>query len=924
MKPDRLSRLREIVLTAAALPDDQRPDYLDETCAGDQELRREAESLLMHEADAPRLSGVAGMRSVMDALRDTVVRPDAPPLPERIGPYRILGILGQGGMGTVYRAEQVEPIRREVALKLIRYGADSAAVLARFESERQTLALMDHPNVARVLDADADEAGRPYFVMEMIRGEPVTTYCETHQLAIRQRLMLFLDVCRGVRHAHRKGVIHRDIKPSNVLVGEAHARPLPRVIDFSIAKSLGEPWLGREYRTRTGQVVGTLEYMSPEQALGDSARIDTRSDVYSLGVLAYEILTGRLPHDTRGVPLHEAVRRIAEIPPRPLRSAGTTTGRIDADVDTIIGKCLEKEPERRYGTAGELVEDLERYLDSRPILGRPPSTAYAVRMLVKRRRGSVIAAAALLLALAGGAAGTGFGFLRARSEAERARSEAAIAEAVNRFLNEDLLAAANPGNQGPDVTVREVLDVAAERLEGKFPRQPLVEAAARATIGQTYTALGEYREAVRQLRIAIDLERASPGVPRPELYKALSALGWALQHLGRYDEADEVLRESVEGMRRLLGVEHADTLAAMSNRAVVLWRRGLNEQAEALNREGLEIKLRTVGESDETTLATKTNLAIVLITMGRSDEAGPLFESVFEERRRAMGPSHPNTLNAMHNLAKFYVVTGRPEVADKLLTELLQELRRVLGDEHPKTLSALVEQAMYDAGRGRFADAERRLKAVFELQMDVLGPDVADTWRTMQRLGEIYLEAGRTSDAERVLTETAEGQQLGLGEEHTDRLLALETLAQLYADTGRLDRAEPLFRDVLDVKQRVLGADRPWTLETMHRLASVLVNAGRDDEADELLTDLLERRRRVQGPAHSTTVESAVLLARLAARRGEPERAVDVLADLVENGWTDLPRLESEPLAGLTGDVRFDALVAEMRRRAEDAGGSGR
>jgi non-specific serine/threonine protein kinase/serine/threonine-protein kinase len=913
MDPERFGRLREIVLTAAALPREERPVYLDRACrSGDKLLRSDAESLLGHTADVPDLARTAGLEEMVDTLRRSAASSATRRIPERIGSYRVLGILGEGGMGTVYRAEQVEPIRREVALKLVRQGADSAAVLARFESERQTLALMDHPNIARVLDAGSDEEEKPYFVMELVHGVPITAYCGAAGSGTRERLGLLLDVCRAVSHAHRRGVIHRDLKPSNLLVTSVQGRPVPKVIDFSIAKSLGDPTMGTEFRTRTGQVVGTLEYMSPEQARGEVTRIDVRSDVYSLGVVAYELLAGRPPHETRGLPLHEAVRRIAEEPHESLRGTATettSTQRIGFDVDTIVGKCLEKQPDRRYGSAGELVEDLERYLDSRPILARPPTATYQLRMLVRRHRGVVAAALALFLALAAGTVGTTVGFLRARAEAGRARTEASTAGAVLEFLNEDLLEAVDPGVQGKDVTMREVLDAAAERLDGKFPDEPVVEARIHTTLGTTYTSLGEYAEAEQHLRQALDLQHAHIGPLEPETLTTKRLLGWALFQLGRSEEADAALQEAWDGLRATLGEEHTDTLSALNGLAILQHRLARFERAEELHREGLSIKRRVLGEDHGLTVTSKMNLGIVLAIRGRPLEAQPLFEEVLQTRRRLGGAEHPATLRALHNLAKLYAgMEARAAEAERLFIELIETQRRVLGEEHPSTLNAMSELARLYAGQKRFDDAERIHREVFETRLRVLGPETAVPWQSLLFLARMYQSAGRTEDAEGAYLEAADGL-LPLGEDHTDRLTVRVELGSLYVETGHPERGERLLRGVVEALRRRLGGDDPWTVYAMHLLV---------EEARDLFRGVWEARKRTLGEREPETLAAQLELARHLARQDVRAGALELLGDLVDHGWAERAILDDAAFARLHGDPRFDSLAGVVRRRLDD------
>ncbi|MHC4948954.1 MAG: serine/threonine protein kinase, partial [Planctomycetota bacterium] len=525
---------------------------------------------------------------------------------DRVGPYTIRDVLGEGGFAVVYRADQAEPVRRTVALKIIKLGMDTRQVIARFEAERQALAVMDHPNVARVLDAGATDTGRPYFVMELVAGDPITDYCDRHRLRTRERLDLFIQTCRAVQHAHQKGIIHRDIKPSNVLVTVRESDPVVKVIDFGIAKATRQQLTERTIFTEHGQFIGTPEYMSPEQAEMRALDIDTRTDIYSLGVLLYELLTATLPFDPealRAAGYAEIQRIIREQdPPRPstklssLREATTTIAQRHAsdpktllrvlrgDLDWITMRCLEKDRTRRYESAGGLAADIRRHLDDEPVLAGPPSAGYRIGKFVRRHRGAVAAAGALVLVLALGVAGTTWGLLRAVANERVARTEAAKAQQIAAFTQE-MLAGIDPATAGDlDKTLmRMVLDEAAARIGTDLADEPEVEASIRQTIGRSYVAIGEY------------------------------------------DRAEPHLERSRELRRTVLGDEHRATLRAMNTLAGVHWRRGRYEDAAALQRETLEIQERVLGDEHPDTLASLSNLAGQYADLGRADEAEPLY-----------------------------------------------------------------------------------------------------------------------------------------------------------------------------------------------------------------------------------------------------------------------------------------------------------
>jgi eukaryotic-like serine/threonine-protein kinase len=470
-----------------------------------------------------------------------------------IGPYRLLRRLGEGGMGEVWLAEQTRPVHREVALKVIKAGMDTAQVVARFEAERQALAVMAHPAIAQVFDAGATSQGRPYFAMEYVRGEAITAYCDRHRLTTRQRLDLFLQVCDGVHHAHQKGIIHRDLKPSNILVTLLDDLPVPKIIDFGLAKATTRQLTEHTLFTEVGAFLGTPEYMSPEQVEMTGLDVDTRADVYALGVILYELLTGLLPFDAKALRekgLDELRRTIRETdPPRPSTRLTSSVAAVEAarsrgaavrdlaralrgDLDWITLRALEKDRTRRYGSVSDLAADVHRHLDNLPVLASPPSVKYRAGKFVRRHRAGVTAGAVLVGLLMAFAATTGVQARRIARERDRANLEAATATAVNEFLRTDLLAQASSRNQGaggtpdPEIKVRTLLDLAAARVAGKFAANPRVEAAIRATIGETYEEMGLYPAALEQLQRALDLDHRALGIDHAESLAVASKLGF--------------------------------------------------------------------------------------------------------------------------------------------------------------------------------------------------------------------------------------------------------------------------------------------------------------------------------------------------------------------------------------------------------------
>ena len=752
-------------------------------------------------------------------------------IPQRIGPYRILRQIGEGGMGIVYEAEQETPVRRKVALKLIKIGMDTREVIARFESERQALALMNHPNIARVYDAGATPEGRPYFAMEYVQGIPITDYCDRHRLTIPERLALFVDVCEGVQHAHQKGIIHRDIKPSNVLVTTQDDTRAPKIIDFGVAKATSQRLTEHSLFTELGQIIGTPEYMSPEQAEMTNLDIDTRTDVYSLGALLYELLAGRQPFDSkelRRAGVAEIQRKIREEdPPKPssratiVEPASTlcasnrrvdvrALGRaLEGDLDWITMKALEKDRVRRYETAHDLALDVGRHLRDEPVTAGPPSGIYRARKLFRRHRAEFLAAGAVLLALVVGVIGTSWALLRAvraerraASEAVEARRQTAIAEAVNAFLNDDLLAAAAPSaarGQGKDVMMREVLKVAGERLDraskdgGRFAAEPLVEASIRVTLGHTHRELGEYAAA------------------EPHLLRAL------------------------ELRRKALGEEHQKTAEAMNHLALLNFRQGRLQEAEPLYRSALAIATRGLGPDDRATLAYEMNLAVVLRAQGRYKEAEPLYEHNLESKLRTLGADHVDTLNTMSGLGNHYQETGRWEKAEALHRRALATKLRLLGEKAPSTIAEMNNLGNDLALLGRFDEAAQLMQRTLALKMELFGADHPSTLNSVSNLAELRDQLGRDAEAEPLHRQALDGRMRALGPRHALTFHSMERLAAALLNLGRHAEAERLATTAAAQALESLGEEHPGTLAAHDTRARALVEVGRAAEAETIL-----------------------------------------------------------------------------------------
>ena len=715
-----------------------------------------------------------------------------------VGPYHLLQLIGQGGMGEVWLAEQKYPVRRHVAVKLIKVGMDTREVVARFESERQALALMDHPAIAKVFDAGSTPQGRPYFVMEYVAGVPITTYCDNHKLTTDERVELFTLVCEGVQHAHQKAIIHRDLKPSNILVVEIDGRPAPRIIDFGVAKATARLSADTVY-TRAGTVVGTLGYMSPEQADSGGEDIDTRSDVYSLGVVFYELLVGVLPLDFNKLAFDEVLRRLREEDtPRPstkLRTladtavltaqnrgadAGTLVRQLSGDLDAIALNALEKDRSRRYASPMEFAADLGRYLRHEPVLAHTPGKAYQLRKLVRRNRVLVTSGAAILLTLIAATVVSTREAVRAiRSERnadaslKQSQQEAAEAQAVNAFLQEMLQSAdpraaskADP-DKGRDVTVAHVLDEAVRRLDaGSLHNQPLVEAAARESLGTTFSGLGRYPEAEREYRAALALRRSAPGGHDADLATSEADLAEQLTFEDKLPEAETLQRDALRLRTKVFGPDDPAVGASLSDLAITVRREGKLQQAETLVRQALAIDLKT--HRDEGVAMDENNLGVILRFEKRPAEAETMLRRSLAIHMQASGPENASTALTMNQLSYALHDEGKLAEAEEYSRKSLATTRRTEGNEHPDVAVGLNHLATLLRDEGKLDEAESMFRQALAVTQHAWGADQTDTARIETNLGDLLAKRGKLAEAERLLREGLRSRENVLPPGHPD------------------------------------------------------------------------------------------------------------------------------------------------------------
>jgi serine/threonine protein kinase/tetratricopeptide (TPR) repeat protein len=812
---------------------------------------------------------------------------------EFVGPYRILRYLGAGGMGEVYLAEQTQPIQRQVALKIVRSGMAGREPLARFELERQALARMDHQNIARIFEAGWTGDGRPYFAMEYVPGTPITEYCDRLRLPLRRRIELFLQVCDGVQHAHRKAVIHRDLKPGNILVTETPEGPTAKVIDFGVAKALGERLTDLTLHTAVGQIIGTPRYMSPEQLDVTREDVDTRSDVYSLGVILYELLVGMPPFDElaggRRQSLEELLRRIREQEPSPPSLRVSTGGpqcdrlaefrgipklqlsrQLRGDLDWIVLKALEKDRERRYSSPGALAADLRRFLGGEPVEARPPSKIYRTRKFLRKHWAAALAVASVFLLLAGVAVVLRIQGLRIAEERDRANLEAESARQVTHFM---VALFRNPDpavSRGRLPDAREMLDRGASRIDSELAEQPLLKARLQHAMARAYENLGDYERAMALYQAALSVQQER------------------------------------------LGPEHPDALRTGGDLAGLYWMLGDFAKAGPALRENHEARVRVFGPDSEEALDSLTNIANLELALGHYDQAEPLYRQALEARTRLHGPQHPDTLSTANNLASLYSIMGRHQEALELIRQVWESRRQVQGDDHPQTLGAASNLATQLAEAGQLQQARQLYEETLEARRRVLGEDHPDTLTSENNLGIFLMEQRLLGEAEGPLTRAVNGRRRVLGPDHPDTLTARYNLAQLWIARGRLDDAESNLEEVLQGWTRVLGPEHPHVQRAMGAIATLHYHRRDYRKAEEYFLKVLALRSRLAttDPALHSTLYN---LACVTALQGRKQEAIGYLKRAADGGMKTDDILSDPDLAGLHNVPGFPDLVERMR-----------
>ncbi|MBK8165540.1 MAG: serine/threonine protein kinase [bacterium] len=790
------------------------------------------------------------------------VPPGADPVSEgrRIGPYLLRRRIGEGGMGLVWEADQQEPIRRRVALKMVKRGMDTAEFIARFSSERQALAMMNHPAIARVLDAGATEEGRPYFVMEYVEGVPLNVYCDQERLSLRRRLELFIHVCEGVQHAHQKAIIHRDLKPSNVLVTEVDGQPLPKIIDFGVAKALDRSQFDDTLSTGAGQLIGTPEYMSPEQTGLTGEGLDTRTDVYALGVLLYELLVGQRPfrrEDLAALNFLEVLQVIREVePPRPSTRTTTIARHTPAeaqelahnrdcepelmvrglrgDLDWITMKALEKDRERRYDSASALAEDVRRHLADEPVNAGPPSRRYRVRKFVRRHRTGVLAGATALVAILLGIAGTTTGMIRAVNAERRARLEAETARQVSGFLV-GLFEVADPDQaRGNTITAREILDAGSDRIGRELSGQPQTQARLLGTMGTVYRKLGLYEEAEPKLLRALELRRAVPDVPAADLAAALGDLADLHLDQARYKEAEAAIAEALPLLDDSEREGRLHLASRLTDLGSVYRRQGRFDEADPLYRRALELRLAELGPRSTDVAASYNSLAILSWNRGRFDEAEQLYGQALAIWEAAYGQDHADVAKGLNNLALLYHHQKRYDKAEAMYTRAVGIYERILGADHPRLATAINNLALVVHEQGRLDEAEPLYRRALAIRESVLGPGHPDVAQTLNNIGNLQRDRRRWTEARADYDRALAIRTSALGSGHADVGWTLRDLGRLEREQGRPEAAEECFGRALEIFEASLGREHPDLAEFLDDYALAERDLGRTASADSL------------------------------------------------------------------------------------------
>lgn len=931
MDAERYARVTEVFLAVVERPPEERGDLLTKLCGDDGDLRREVERLLETDSQSVVLDH-SPLETRLRAAVECGSRTEGGTLPRAIGRYEILGLLGQGGMGVVYRARQLQP-SRIVALKVMHAGLATPEMVRRFEFEAAVLGRLAHPGIGQIYEAGVAEQGGmriPFFAMEFVEGCPLTEFANARGIGQRERLALLIALCEAVQHAHQKGVIHRDLKPANILVDTSGR---PRILDFGIARALDADATAVTRRTAVGALVGTIPYMSPEQVAGTPDQIDTRTDIYALGVIGYELLSGRLPHELRGSSITQAVMTIRDVEPPRL---GTLAKGLRGDPEIIIGRAMEKEKERRYGSAAELAADIRRLLRDEPIVARAPTMRYRMRKFVRRHRGAVLASAGAVLVLI---AATVISITFAIGEARERRRTQQVAdfqsnmfrdidmEAMGRGLKamlseqvraglerrfvqdgqewrrrspeeieerlrafEALTAPASAIDVARRMLDEFVLERAASSLEGQFAEQPVVRAKLHRALGDAYAALGIPRAAEKHFEKSIELWRGQRTADHETMFDLLANLGNMLHNQQKCAAAEERYREALSVARERIGTDSTKFGTGLLNLGTVLARRAKFEEAERLEREALELFRRHRGTTSREVAVILNNLSELMRALGRMDEAERMSREAVEIRRGDAAADPREIGVSVNNLANLLTATGRYREAEPLQQEAVQIFKQGLGDEHPLTVTAIHNLANTLLNLQSYATAEAMFREAIALHERVHGAGDPGIVNSYAGLGVVLQERNDVAGAE-----AAHRTAVGILRPNADRMplelaASLNNLASVLLEAKRIEEAEPLYHEALEIRKRLFGADHPDVAWVTHNLGTLCREAGRHEESAGHYREAIRIWRRTS-PPHPNLAASTSSLGRTlfaAGKYAEAEAcfrdALDLLASRYPSG----------------------------------------
>jgi eukaryotic-like serine/threonine-protein kinase len=905
----------------------------------------------MSEPDLSQLPTKGSEKAETPKDQTTLTDPQAlaasPDFPQQIGRYRILRRLGRGGMGEVFEAEQTEPVHRKVALKLIKGGMDTQEVLARFDSERQALALMNHLNIARMLDGGATEQGRPYFVMEFIQGVPITEYCDSHEMSTSERLELFVQVCEGAQHAHQKGIVHRDIKPSNVLVTVEDQKVIPKIIDFGLAKALGQSDADMTQFTHIGEVIGTPTYMSPEQVSGSD--IDTRTDVYSLGVLLYQLLVGTLPFELKVTPQegwNAFQKKIREQEPiRPsvrtssLGEASTETAkkrRIDpeswsrelrGDLDWITLRALEKDRTRRYQSPAELAADITRHLKHEPVLASPPSTVYRVRKFIRRHRVGVAAAGVVVLALVAGITGTTIGLIRATRAERKAVEEAENTRQLSDFLL-GLFRVSDPSEaRGNTITAREILDKGAQKIERELGDRPVIKAEMMRTIGGVYDSLGLYKQAQPLLEKSLAIARISGNSNLLGKSNSLLQLGMLYTEQGKFTEALALAQESLRVREKALGPEHPEVARALLLVGIIYRQTSKHAEAKRYLERSLSIREKALGSEHIDVMETLYHLGWLHKLTSNYKEAARCYERILAVRKK-LGSGQPEEASALSDLGFVKLSMGDHAEALKLFQQALKIREKVLGPDHYEVAVSLDSVGSAFWYMERYHDARPYYEKALEIREKALGPTHPEVAGSLNNLAILLRYLGEPEKSVPLYERALAIKEKAFGPQHPDVALTLTNLALLLSDIGEYEKPRSFYERALAINEKAFGSDHSQVAFTLFALGNLYQKNGQCQKSQLCFERALAIQEKTQENStfrvatlialaqlnsYSGNYEKALILCNLALRIREKTSGPE--SSLVASVLSDLAKLHQNHGKNEAARAAFERAVA-IRKKA--------